>query len=83
MTSKIYPKVVSLLVTLQNAIHTQTSVDEIIVLLLYIVETRGQKVGLLRFSALKLFLQLVQSSFADVNLMNARLGFAWAVAVVI
>ena len=49
MTSKIYPKVVSLLVTLQNAIHTQTSVDEIIVLSLYIVERTGQKVGLLGF----------------------------------
>ena len=27
-------------------------------------------------------LQLVQSNFANVNLINAILGFAWAVAVV-
>ena len=43
-------------------------------------ETPGQKVCLLVSSAPKQTSRLVQSSFANVHLMNARLGFAWAVA---
>jgi hypothetical protein len=42
-------------------------------------ETLGQKVSLLRSFAPELSLQLVQSSFANVNLMKAILGLAWAV----
>jgi hypothetical protein len=45
-------------------------------------ETAGQKVSPLRSFGSELSLQLVQPSFANVNLMKARLGFAMAVAVV-
>jgi hypothetical protein len=45
--------------------------------------TPGQKIHPLRSFAQVLSLQLVQWSFAKRYLMNARLGFAMAVAVVI
>ena len=45
-------------------------------------ETPGQKAQPLKPPAPELFWRLVQSSFANVNLMKAILGFAWAVAVV-
>jgi hypothetical protein len=77
-----YSKVVSVPFTLQNAIYTPTSVDEIIILLLYIGETPRQKAYPPRFFAPELSLRLVRPSFAGVNLMNAIFAKAWAVAVV-
>jgi hypothetical protein len=67
-----YSKVVSPLVTLQNAINTPTSVDEIIVLLLYIGETTGQKVGLLKSFAPKSPLPLVQLCMEYEHLVKAK-----------
>ncbi len=43
--------------------------------------TPGQKVRLLRSFEPESSLPLVQPSFANVNLMKAILGLAWAVAV--
>jgi hypothetical protein len=54
----------------------------ILIHLLNTGETAGQKVYLPACFWQELSLQLVQSSFANVNLMKARLGFAMAVAVV-
>jgi hypothetical protein len=53
----------------------------IIVLWQHIRAILGRKVRQLRSFEPKLSLQLVQSSFANVNIMKAILGLAWAVAV--
>jgi hypothetical protein len=53
----------------------------IVIVLLNTGETLGQKVSPLKSFEPELSLQLVQSSFANVHLMNAIFARTWAVVI--